>query len=301
MTVRIGYCCINTVLPSPNRTCRLANATPERILEIARQNLLALEEILHWNLAHGIRLFRISSETIPFGSHPVNQLAWREILQPELRPVRELVRSSGMRVSMHPGQYTVMNSLRDEVVQASIAELDYHAQLLDEIGVDFSHKIVVHLGGIYGDKPNSLRRFIANFKLLPERVQNRLVVENDEKNYTLSDALAVAGETGVPVVFDVFHHSWNPSISKEPLPGLIQTAAETWQPVDGPQKIHYSNQWMGKPPGAHSRSIDLDSFAGFYSQVKHMSMDIMLEVKDKELSVLAVYERFPELRINLTE
>jgi hypothetical protein len=53
---------------------------------------------------------------------------------------------------------------------------------------------------------------------------------------------------------------------------------------------------MGKPPGSHSRSVDLDSFAGFYTQISDQGLDIMLEVKDKEQSVLAVYDRFPELR-----
>jgi UV DNA damage endonuclease len=296
MKIRIGYCCINTLLPSPNRTCRLRNATPDSILDLARQNLAALGRILQWNLDHGILLFRISSETIPFGSHPINPQSWQGILQPELSAIGEFVKSNRMRVSMHPGQYTVLNSIREEVVSASLAELDYHAQFLEAIGQDFSSKIILHLGGTYGDKALSLQRFIANFRKLPERVQKRLVVENDEKNYTLSDALDVNDEIGVPVVFDVFHHSWNSSFPGESLTNLIHKAAATWKVQDGPPKVHYSNQWVGKPPGSHSKSIDLQAFAHFYTQVMDQRLDIMLEVKDKEQSVLAVHNRFPELR-----
>lgn len=77
--IRIGYACINTRLPSPNRTCRVRNATPSRIIELAGANLAALEAILEWNVNCGIELFRISSEVVPLGSHPVNKVPWRRI------------------------------------------------------------------------------------------------------------------------------------------------------------------------------------------------------------------------------
>ena len=75
--IRIGYACINTQLPSPNRTTRLANATPERVIALGRQNLSALMNILRWNQAHGIQLVRLSSEIIPLASHPVVQAQMR--------------------------------------------------------------------------------------------------------------------------------------------------------------------------------------------------------------------------------
>ena len=76
--MRIGYACVNTELPSASRTMRLANATPERLREVTALNLDALEAILRWNVAHGIDVFRISSNTMPFGSHPVNTVRWWE-------------------------------------------------------------------------------------------------------------------------------------------------------------------------------------------------------------------------------
>lgn len=296
MPVRIGYACINTVLQSPNRTCRLSNATPDRIIELGRQNLNTLLEILRWNQTHDIRLFRISSETIPFASHPVNEVPWWEVLQPELDAVGGTVREGGMRVSMHPGQFTVLNSPRPEVVENSIAELAYHARFLDSLGVDARHKIILHIGGVYGDKESSLQRFAEKYARLPENVRRRLVVENDEKSYSLADALKLAGDTGAPVVFDVFHHVWNPSFPQETVRGLAALAGETWRPEDGPPKLHYSDQWQGKPAGSHSQSIDVDAFGEFYAQVQDLRLDVMLEVKDKEQSVLALYRKYPELR-----
>jgi UV DNA damage endonuclease len=294
-TIRLGYACVNTILPPAGRTIRLSNASAERILELSRANLFALNDILRWNIEHNILLFRISSGTIPFGSHPVNQLAWWDQLTPQLNLVGKTIRAGNMRVSMHPGQYTVLNSNRAEVVENSAAELIYHARLLDALGTDASHKIILHGGGVYGNKNESLQRFATNAAHLPLSVRQRLVLENDETSYTLADMLSLSELTGLPVVFDVFHHELNPSFEGEPLEKLVARAAQTWKAADGRQKLHYSNQWVGKPPGAHAATIDLGTFSQFYERVRAYPVDIMLEVKDKEQSVLKIHAQYPEL------
>ena len=283
---RIGYACINTKLPSPNRTCRLKNATPDKILELSSTNLEALQSIVEWNAARGIELFRISSDVIPFGSHPINQVPWARILEPQFARLRAFIGEKRLRVSMHPGQYTVLNSLRPEVIESSIRDLEYHATLLEALGVDESHKMVIHLGGIYDDKRNSLKRFIETCRALDRRIKARLVIENDERCYTIADALGASKAIGVPVVFDVFHHAWNPALERHSLRSIIQLAAKTWSKRDGRVKIHYSNQWPGEPAGTHSKSISVRKFLQFYETVHDLDLDIMLEVKDKQESVL---------------
>lgn len=296
MTIRIGYACINTTLASPNRTCRVANATPERVIELARANLNAAAAILDWNHANGVELFRLSSEIIPLASHPAVKVAWWDELAPELDRLGALVSAYGTRVSMHPGQYTVINSPRDEVVIASFAELEYHARFLDRLGTGPQHKIVLHLGGVYGDRAAALDRFARAYARLSGAVRARLVIENDEKNFTLADALAVSKETGAPVVFDVFHHRIHPSLEGESLRELVERAASTWRGSDGPPKLHYSDPWPGKPAGSHSQTVDVEAFGQFYEVVRGMTLDIMLEVKDKEQSVIKLHRRFPELK-----
>ena len=284
--IRLGYACINTELPAPNRTCRLKNATPEKILELAKANVEALRPILEWNAARGIKLFRLSSDVIPFGSHPVNTVPWRRILKPQLAQLGGFIREKRLRVSMHPGQFTVLNSPRRGVVESSIKELEYHTALLDALEVDDSHKIVIHLGGIYGDKALSLRRFIDASQDLPRRIKARLVIENDEHCYTVADALSASKAIGVPVVFDVFHHTWNPALAQHSVRSIIGLAAKTWRKRDGRVKIHYSNQWAGQAPGCHSKTISIPEFLRFYAAIKDLDLDIMLEVKDKQRSVL---------------
>jgi UV DNA damage endonuclease len=287
--IRIGYACINTKLDPSNRTCRLKNATPEKILELAAANVEALQPILDWNAAHGIELFRITSDLIPFGSHPINTVPWWRILKSQFARLGDFIARKGLRVSMHPGQFTILNSPRRDVVANSVKELEYHTAVLDALGVDSSHKIVIHLGGVYGDKAESLSRFVENCKRLNSRIRARLVIENDERCYTVEDVLGASRAIGVPVVFDVFHHVWNPALEALPVRLIIGLAAKTWRKRDGRVKIHYSDQWPGGPAGAHSKSINVGKFLRFYETIHDLDLDIMLEVKDKEQSVLKLF------------
>lgn len=294
--IRVGYACVNTQLPSASRTCRLKNASDENILSLSRQNLDALKQILLWNRENGIQLFRISSDTIPFASHAVNTLPWWRTLKAEFAALGRIIAQFNMRVSMHPGQFTVLNSLNPKVVAASEAELEYHCRVLNALGLDRHHKIVIHIGGTYGDKTSSMERFIKNFAKLPSRIRNRLVIENDEKNYTVRDVLEIADELQIPMVFDLFHHRCNPSFHRKSLVWTIEKIATTWRREDGPAKLHYSNQQKGRPKGTHSQAIDISDFRHFYRRIQHMRLDIMLEVKNKEQSVLEVYRRIPSLK-----
>jgi UV DNA damage endonuclease len=183
------------------------------------------------------------------------------------------------------------------VIKSSIRELEYHANVLEALGVDESHKIVIHLGGIYGNKAESSRRFIETCKNLDRRIKSRLVIENDERCYTIADALTVSKATGLPVVFDVFHHAWNPALEKHSLRSIIQLAAKTWHKRDGRVKIHYSNQWPGRPAGTHSKAISAQKFVQFYETVCDLELDIMLEVKDKQESVLKLRKFLPARKL----
>jgi UV DNA damage endonuclease len=283
--MRLGYACVNTQLASPARTLRLANVTPDRLRELIAANLDALEEILRWNAAHDIQVFRLTSNLIPFGSHPVNTIAWWEEFGGRLGQIGALLRSFGVRVSTHPGQYTVLSSGRPAVVEAAVAELEYHDRLLSALGLDASHKIVLHAGSGAGDTRASAR-FAAGVTQLSERARARIVLENDER-WPLDRVLAVAEPLELPVVFDAFHHSLAPSPGLE-VRGAVLLAARTWSPRDGRQEVHFSTQEPGKRAGAHAETIDLVAFELFLAEVGDLPLDCVLEVKDKERSVLQV-------------
>jgi UV DNA damage endonuclease len=283
--MRLGYACVNTQLPSAARTVRLVHATPERILELAAANLAALDAILRWNEEHGIAVFRLTSDLVPLASHPaVAGLAWWDALAEELARTGALLARARVRASTHPGQYTVLGSERPAVVDAAIAELDYHARLLEALGLDASHKIVLHApGAAHRDAADA--RFAAGFARLSPGAQARLVLENDERR-PLDTVLPLARRVGVPVVFDAFHHTLAPSAEEIAVRDAVLLAAATWSSTDGRQEVHFSTQEPGKRRGAHGATLDLEAFAAFAEAVGDLPLDCVLEVKDKEQSVL---------------
>ena len=288
--LRLGYACINTQLPSPARTARLANLTAERILQLVHENLEALEAILRWSRDHGIRVFRLTSNLIPFASHAANTLPWWEIFGERLSGLGSLIRSAGMRISTHPGQYIVLSSAHANVVAAAVAELDYHDRLLDALGLDASHKIVLHLGAGTAERRAAYDRFAAGYAQLSDGAAARLVLENDER-WPLDTTLALAQRLCVPVGLDVFHHGLAPSLEPLGLRDLVLRVEETWRCRDGRQEVHFSTQQPDKRPGAHAETIDLDAFDRFVDEVGDLPLDCILEVKDKEQSVMRAHAR----------
>ena len=283
----IGYACLAVGVPYTDfRTCVMKNAGEERLMEVTAQNLAALENLIDYNFRNDIRLFRISSDIIPFGSSPVNSLAWWDLFSPVLSRIGDKIRAAGMRVSMHPGQYTVLNSPTEDVVERAVADLAYHAHFLDSLGTGPENKIILHIGGVYGDKDEAIRRFTDRYERLEDAVKRRLVLENDEKSYNICDVLKIARIVGAPAVFDNLHHAIHPCMEAGCERDWIELCKSTWKPMDGRQKIHYSQQEKGKRAGAHCSSIRIDEFLSFYKSVHGENLDIMLEVKDKNLSAV---------------
>ena len=283
----IGYACLNIGTPNTNiRSVMQRNATPEKLTEVIAHNLAALERMIDYNRKNGIKLFRISSDLIPFGSSPFNALAWPEIHKEAFDRIGAKIRKAGIRVSLHPGQYTVLNSPTEDVVARASEDLIYHDKILTALGTDQTNKIVLHVGGIYGDKKEALQRFEQNFRRLPEAIRNRLIIENDDRLYNIEEVLGLAHRLQIPVVYDNLHHAINPTPSGGTDPYWIAEAKKTWKAVDGNQKIHYSQQAPGKRPGAHTDTIDLETFLTFHEQLENKQIDIMLEVKDKNLSAI---------------
>lgn len=281
----IGYACVALGVPgSEQRSITLKNATDERLCLVIEHNLNALETLIDYNIRNDIKLFRISSDLIPFGSSRAQNIPWSQLYSVQLQRIGSKIRDAGMRVSMHPGQYTVLNSPNSDVASRAMLDLAYHAQVLDALGTGPEHKIILHLGGVYGDKASAKDRFVQRFLELDPAIRNRIVIENDDRLFTISDVLDVSERSSIPVVYDNLHNSTNPSDPTMSDLEWINLASKTWRDVDGRQKIHYSQQDLQKRLGAHSPTIVVESFLKFYEGLP--DIDIMLEVKDKNLSAI---------------
>lgn len=262
----------------------LKNFNEDIFNECVGSNLKDLISILQWNSQNGIHMFRISSDIIPFGSHSINNIKWWRTFKEELLECGKLIKANDIRVSMHPGQYTVLNSPREEVGEKSIADLEYHCRFLDAMEVDYKNKIVLHVGGVYGNKISAMEVFKSNFGKLSDSLKKRLVIENDDKSYTIEEVLDICRDLGIPAVFDNLHHKLNPCSLE--LEEIITAVKNTWKTEDGPVKLHYSDQDMEKKGGAHSKTINTKNFLSYMESIKNLDADVMLEVKDKEISAI---------------
>jgi UV DNA damage endonuclease len=264
----------------------LRNALPERLRELIKLNLTNLATLLRLNATRDIRLFRISSDVIPFASHPVNGVPWWREFASELREIAETIRGEDIRVSMHVGPYTVLSSPNGQTLAASVADLEYHARFLDAVSFDVTHKIIVHGGGVYGDKAASMQRWSENVQGLPANIRDRLTVENDERLYGSEDAFALSRTVKIPWVFDVFHHRVFAGENADVIEPL-ELAAATWSAIDGVPKIHYSSQAEGSRPGAHADYVLSAEFEAFLSLTRDTAdFDCMLEAKAKDCALL---------------
>jgi UV DNA damage endonuclease len=300
MLRRLGYVAVCLSIDAPtNRTCRLRSATPERLRELIQTNLSNLIEVLEFNARHGILMYRLSSDIIPFASHPINELAWWDEFRDLLDASAALIRRHGMRVSMHPGQYTVLNSTNPEVVEAAIADLAWHTRLLDALDVDQSCKIVLHVGGAVGGKEVAMRRFVDVASQLPEGVLRRLIVENDDRVFDTEDALAVAHDVGIPVVFDWLHHKALPGGSRRRtrITELMSRCFATWRPADGIPKVHMSSQARPGRRGAHAQWVSLTDFRAFLEDAPDHPFDAMLECKAKDLALFRLRRQLARIGI----
>ncbi|MDF2617079.1 MAG: uvsE [Sedimentibacter sp.] len=207
----IGYACLTVGVNNTGfKSCTMKNAASEKLLELIEYNLASLENIIDYNIENNILLFRISSDIIPFGSSTVNNIPWWDIFAERFQIIGEKIRKSKMRVSMHPGQYTVLNSPKEDVVERAVEDLIYHNRFLDCLNAGRDSKIILHIGGVYGDKKSAVMRFMDNYKLLDDRIKSRLVIENDDKSFNIKDVLDTGIKLNIPVVYDNLHNATNP-------------------------------------------------------------------------------------------
>ncbi len=285
--MRIGYACLAVALEGAQlKTCTRKNAVPERLLSLADENLSAMERMIDYNIENDIRMYRISSDLVPFGSSVASALPWDTIFTEKLDRIAQKINKSGMRVSMHPGQYTVLNSPDTSVVGRSVDDLRYHARLLDALHLDGTHKIILHVGGKYGDTPAALARFAEVFRDLDASITRRLILENDGSIYRIDEVLELCHRIGVPTVYDNLHNAINPADVTKSDAYWIALCRETWRQADGDQKTHYSQQNPQKMRGAHTDTIAIDTFLDYCHRLSDQKPDIMLEVKDKNRSAI---------------
>lgn len=296
--MRLGYCCINLSLKDRGVTINrgMTKKTWEsqgiaRAALLAEQNIQDLHRILQWNLEHQIFVYRMSSDIFPWMSeYCFEDLPNFSKLCTLMRGIGEFVQSNGMRLSFHPGQFDVLASPNESVVQKTIYDLNQHARIMDlmHLPQDYRSPINIHVGGSYGDKPSALARFCENFKQLSPSAQARLVVENDDKasQFGVLDLyFGIYQVVGCPITFDHFHHRFCTNDISAKRAALL--AELTWGDFIPLQ--HYSSS---KALYEDSSVINRSHADFIYEKIPTYGIlaDVEIEAKAKDLALIQYRE-----------
>jgi UV DNA damage endonuclease len=276
-----------------------------------RHSLERLRAVLDYLDANDIRMYRMATALAPYASHPELSQFHGQVGEcaEELAAIGRLARERGIRLSTHPGQYTVLNSTESEVRAAAVAELEVQAALLDAMELGAEAVVVLHVGGTAGGIEAGAERFVAGLELLSEAARGRLVIENDDRAFALADVLAVAERTGLRVVWDPHHHHCHDPHGLSESEALAAALA-TW-PDGVTPKIHYSSprldvevrkvrsgrrveRRMVLPQArAHADLVDPIGFERFIREAAAAGrdFDVMLEAKAKDLALLRLREQ----------
>ena len=304
--MNIGYACINMQLSYPQKyggkekgvnritTSRsmIKRTFKEKGIdyasEIALKNCMDLDRIIDWNVLNGYNFFRITSELVPWKS----EYEWEDLK--DLFRIKTYLRSAGIkcethnvRITTHPGPFNVLVSPKEEVVENCVKDLTIHGDVMDMMNLSRTpyNKINIHLGGVYGDKQSAMDRFCKNFEQLPENVQTRLTVENDDKAsmYSVKDLYeGLYKRIGIPIVFDYHHFKFNTGGQTEQ--EALEMAMSTW-PKDITPIVHYSES---KAEHQLDESIKPQAHSDIINQLPNTygkEVDVMVEAKHKELAI----------------
>ena len=283
--MRIGYPCINLSIGcKADRKFRLKSYSLQRLINTINNNLRCLKKILEYNTDHSILFFRITSDLIPFASHPICKVNWQKKFTHIFEELGTYIKKHEIRISMHPNQFTLINPIDQKIFRRSLKELRYHTEVLDLLELDSSAKIQIYVGGIYGDKSGSINRFISRYQKLEETIKQRLVIENDDRGYNLKDCIQIHNVTEIPVLFDSLHHEIKNS--GETLTEAFELFTKTWRKKDGLPMVDYSAQQSEQKKGKHAETLDTKHFKHFLRSTSPFDYDLMLEIKDKEQSAL---------------
>lgn len=299
--IRLGLCCVFRDQP-----IKFFNATATAVGKMERQDALArlsrlclanadaLSLALQFCAQNGIGCFRVNSQILPLKTHPscgykVEELPEGDEIVRRFQACGGFARKHNIRTCFHPDQFVVLNSPRPDVVDSSIRELEYQAEVAEWIGADV---VNVHGGGAYGDKRTALATFARNLDRVSSRVRSRLTVENDDKIFTPADLIPTCEAAGIPLVYDAHHHRCLPDgLTVEQ---ATERAVATW---DREPLFHLSSPiegWDGPKPERHHDFIDVNDFPKCW---RGRTITVEVEAKAKEAAVLKLKEELsPGLR-----
>lgn len=295
-----------------NRQSR--NVAEQKLWDLMKQNIEATRLLVTriGDQDHGLRMVRLSSDILPAYTEPSWRYFWQlpdvqRYAQQSFGKVGELARLCDVRLSFHPGQFTVLASDNPEIVERSIEEFEYHATMAAWMGFaqrfqDF--KINVHIAGRAG--PEGIRQ---TYKKLSPEARNTITIENEEISHGLDAGLSISDL--VPIVLDIHHHWIREGEYIDPNCDRVKKVVDSWRGLR--PTMHYSvsreDCLVGHPcdrlpdlasliaSGHKKQKLRAHSDFCWNTAVNEWALsfrnnfDIMVEAKGKNLASFALYQQ----------
>lgn len=266
----------------------------ERIRDTYRNNVDEHIRIFPKLISANIKSFRLSSSLFPL--YEFNREAvWSDnILISKLQKLGEMFRNANIRVTTHPGQFCIINSDSQSVIDNSIRELEYHAWIFDQMGLSKTPHNAIN---IHGGKRGNVKKLIDTINILPVSVRSRLTLENDERCFSVRELIDVSKETGAPVVFDSHHHNFN--LNGFDCHDACHASLETWKHFSEPYKPlqHLSNTEPGNENGSFTERRKHSNYIHYIPDcqlelLRADLIDIDVEAKMKNLAIFEFRKKF---------
>lgn len=320
MTIRISYACINMTLgkdavtshkPKYDTVIKMKSKGVPYLKKIAKQNIDNLLKIIKWNEVHNVRFFRITSELFPRindkklrANYPNSKYFQGDIsfMKKKLHEIGKYILKHKHRVTFHRSHYCQLGSPNPDVIAESKKEIELYYNIFNYMGLikkdntNHDNCVIMHVGGTYEGKQQTLSRFLDTYKSFPIAIQNILVIENDEFQYGLDDLLPYCELNNIPVCFDFFHNSVhdNPTkITKKVMDRIVNT----WHNRNNSTpKFHISDQKPGGKRGAHGDRVENFPEELIALNKRKISFDVMVEAKHKELALYDLVKKYDILK-----
>ena len=291
MKVRLGYVALSKALDDVTTSSTITytnyinkNYNTSKLLEITKNNLDSLYEIIKYNVKNNFHFYRLTSKLVPLATHDKIDFDYITPLLDEYKKIGKLINDNNIRVDTHPDQYAVLNSMDSKIVKNTVEILEYHYKIMDALGIK-DKIIILHVGSSACGKKASITRFINNFNKLPDHIKKCIAAENDDKVYNIKDVLELCHKINVPMVLDYHHFICNNE--KEDINDYLKEILDTW--CEKLPKMHFSSpkSKLKKEFRSHSDYINKECFIKFINILKKQDkdIDIMLEAKAKDDAV----------------
>ena len=251
------------------------------LTERIKLNFKNFQKVLKYNYDNKIKFYRMTHTMFPLLTHPNVSIDYKEIFKDDFKRLKETISRYNIRIDTHPDEFCLLTSEKNDVTSNSIKILKFHLEIFKLLGLNA--KCVLHIGSSKPTKEEALNRFKINYNKLPNELKNLIILENDDKTYTVTDTLLISEELNIPMVLDYHHYICNHE-KNERLDKLLPRIIKTWENTNLNPKMHFSCSLNSKQKRNHSTYLNYNSFIKFLKLLKPLNtdIDVMLEAKGKD-------------------